>query len=111
MFGARDELKGQLARQLAPKAEQRLVPILLHPARSLGIGDFGEIVRRGVERIKARDIVQRVERGFRRQLLVAAQHLPRIFAAPAGLAEVAGDRKSTRMNSSHYCATRIPSSA
>src|SRR3546814_3866152 len=86
MFGARDELKGQLARQLAPKAEQRLVPILLHPARSLGIGDFGEIARRGVERIKARDIVQRVERGFRRQLPVAAQHLPLIFAAPDGLA-------------------------
>src|SRR3546814_4989976 len=90
MFGARDELKGQLARQLAPKAEHRLVPILLHPARSLGIGDFGEIVRRGVERIKARDIVQRVERGFRRQLPVAAQHLPLIFAAPDGLADVAG---------------------
>src|SRR3546814_7249913 len=28
--------------------------------------------------------------------------------APAGLAAESGDRKSTRLNSSHYCASRMP---
>src|SRR3546814_8825567 len=32
-------------------------------------------------------------------------------APPATGAERAGDRKSTRLNSSHYCASRMPSSA
>src|SRR3546814_7566008 len=30
---------------------------------------------------------------------------------PVGLKAIRGDRKSTRLNSSHYCASRMPSSA
>src|SRR3546814_8615243 len=35
------------------------------------------------------------------------------LASPAGIGEddVQADRKSTRLNSSHYCASRMPSSA
>src|SRR3546814_1609544 len=33
------------------------------------------------------------------------------FLAVAEQRDLSGDRKSTRLNSSHYCATRMPSSA
>src|SRR3546814_7681713 len=81
MFGARDELKGQLVGQLAPKAEQRLVAILLHPARPFGIGNLDEIVRCGVERVEPRDIIQRVERRRSEEHTSELQSLMRISYA------------------------------
>src|SRR3546814_9096719 len=44
------------------------------------------------------------------QVIGRAARLLGLAIAPAGALEIA-DRKSTRLNSSHYCASRMPSSA
>src|SRR3546814_11958045 len=58
-------------------------------------------------------LVERIRRhqlGLRRPDRVGVLALD-LVEQRGGLLELALDRKSTRLNSSHYCATRIPSSA
>src|SRR3546814_6558245 len=44
------------------------------------------------------------------RILRSAQELQRSLGLPFETARTAGDRKSTRLNSSHSCASRMPSS-
>src|SRR5690606_4307994 len=83
-----DDLEIELVGQLAAEAQKPFIAILAHPAGAAFEGNIDEIAR-GIEHRERRDIVERVERRLARELPVAAEHLPLIFAAPDRLAEVA----------------------
>src|SRR3546814_6758263 len=96
----------------------RIVPArieaMIEKLTKLGLKDLGglDFVVQGYE---TREVVQRrlVSSGFEEidsdALTNAILHLRRVPAA--ALQPPSADRKSTRLNSSHYCATRMTSSA
>src|SRR3546814_5413979 len=86
MLGAGDDLKIELAGQLAAEAQKPFIAILAHPAGAALERNIDEIAR-GIEHRERRHIVERVERRLARHLPVAAEHLPLIFATPDRLAE------------------------
>ena len=107
-FGARNDLHVQFVGDLAAKTQQAFVAILLHAAGTARERKLDEGPRR-IERIKRRNIVERVERCLPRQLPIAAQHLPLIFAARDRLADIArlGEaiahrRRSVRKAGDHF---------
>src|SRR3546814_1592751 len=66
----------------------------------------------GARRNEARFVAARGELGRRTTSLVTdARQLVLWQADGRALDDVDADRKSTRLNSSHYCASRMPSSA
>src|SRR3546814_1751931 len=93
MLGACEYLEIERAGEFAAETQQSFIALLAHPAGAALERNIDEIARR-IEHRERRHIVERVERRLARQLPVAAEHLPLIFAAPDRLAEVAGLREA-----------------
>src|SRR3546814_5600684 len=89
----------QRRKPLAPLFEQRL----------------GDLVQRRVEKATGQHAAVAKMRGAQYRSVVPGNRLLMAAQAPecqrVGLGQPARDRKSTRLNSSPYCASRMPSSA
>src|SRR3546814_1372992 len=99
-FAALLDLRGADPRKAGPTRVDQLMPVLTAPR----IGWVAGITQKQLEQAWVRRLVHQYCHDY--VTLPCASSLLGVV-----LGHAHGDRKSTRLNSSHYCASRIPSSS